>query len=243
MIQIVLLLLVLLLVLPPLAAFLRALRPRLAKEMRRIAPWLVLLLFAGLAATGRLGWVVPLAGALLAALLRLLPGLIPLLPVLQRLWRRKTFGAAGESVVETRFLRLRLDRSSGEIRGEVLAGRQAGRRLCELSLADLRELHAELLQADGESARLLGVYLDRVIGTGWRARAGADDTATGSSQSGRMSRAEALAILGLKEGAPREAVVEAHRRLMQKLHPDRGGSDYLAAKINQAKDVLLRESR
>ncbi|QJD30520.1 J domain-containing protein [Methylococcus geothermalis] len=245
MIQIVLLLLILLLVLPALGALLRALGPALAGGFRRMAPWLILLLFVGLAATGRLGWVLPLAGAVFAVLLRLLPALLPLLPVLQRLWRRKTFDAAEASVVETPFLRMRLDRTTGEIRGEILAGRQAGRQLYDLSPAELRQLHAELTRADAESARLLGAYLDRVMGAGWRAGtgAGADDAGTGSFASGKMSRSEALAILGLKEGAQRDAVVEAHRRLMQKLHPDRGGSDYLAAKINQAKDVLLRENR
>lgn len=243
MIQIVLLLLILLLVLPALGTLLRALGPALAGGFRRIALWLLLLLFVGLAATGRLGWVVPMAGAVFAVLLRLLPALLPLLPVLQRLWRRKTFDAAGESIVETPFLRMRLDRTTGEIRGEVLAGRLAGRQLYDLSPAELRRLHAELLRADAESARLLGAYLDRVMGAGWRSGAGADEAAAAASPSGKMSRAEALAILGLQEGAQREAIVEAHRRLMQKLHPDRGGSDYLAAKINQAKEVLLRENR
>lgn len=243
MIQIVLLLLILLLVLPALAALLRSLRLKLAGHYRRLALWAVALAFVALAATGRLGWIVPLAGALFAMLLRLLPALLPFLPHLRRLWRRKPLEAPEEVVVETRFLRMRLNQTTGEISGEVLAGALAGRQLYDLSPGELRGLYGELLQADAESARLLGAYLERVMGDSWHTESNKDSRGTDSSASGGMSRAEALAILGLKEGAGRAAIVDAHRRLMQKMHPDRGGSDYLAAKINQAKDVLLRESR
>jgi DnaJ domain len=54
-----------------------------------------------------------------------------------------------------------------------------------------------------------------------------------------LPKAEALAILGLKEGATAEDVKQAHKRLMKDFHPDKGGTDYLASKINEAKDVLL----
>lgn len=243
MIQIIILFLVLSLVLPVLWGFIQALGPELNRKLRRFALWTGLFLLIAMAATGRLGWILPLAGALLAAVLRWLPGLIPLLPVLKRLWRKKRpENIRDESIVETRFLRMALDRGTGEIRGEVLAGSFGGRQLWDLSLSDLQDLHSEFMRADPESARLLRAYLDRVHGDRWRGETEYDEAAGRTGASGKMNRTEALAILGLSEGATRQVIVEAHRRLMQKLHPDRGGSNYLAAKINQAKDVLLHGS-
>jgi hypothetical protein len=124
-----------------------------------------------------------------------------------------------------------LDRETGALDGEVRAGRFAGAPLGQLSLDQLCALLAECQGEDEQSARLLEAYLDRTH-PGWRDR-------TPPPVSGQMSRAEALQVLGLGDGAGPDEIRDAHRRLMLKLHPDLGGSDYLAGKINLARDVLL----
>src|SRR5271166_1833087 len=143
---------------------------------------------------------------------------------------------AGASTIETSLLRMTLDQASGALYGEVLAGRFAGARLDQLSLEHLRALLAECA-ADEQSERLLETYLDRTH-PDWREQAqpGGQRRAAG----GAMTREEALEVLGLEPGAGPAQVREAHRRLMTKLHPDHGGTDYLASKINAARDVLLK---
>ncbi len=195
----------------------------------------LLLLFA----TGRLPLLLGLIGALVALAVRLLP-LLHYAPLIQRLWRQLRPQSAGSasgsrSAVEARFLRMWLDHGSGAIDGEVLEGTWRGQRLSELQREQLVRLYRDYRAADPESAALLQSYLDRVHGPGWRAATDPGGVAT----PGAMTSEEACQILGLSPGPDRDQVIEAHRRLIQKLHPDRGGSDYLAAKINQAKDVLL----
>lgn len=221
------------------------------QDIRRALRRLPLYLGAGvlilLAARGHLHWLFAAIGSLFAFLPRLLP-LLQYVPIAKRLYQRYQTGrAAGagpqagqSSQVESRFVRMSLDHASGEIDGVILAGAFEGRRLSELTLAQAIALLRECRTQDEESARLVQAYLDRVHGADWQAQAGADSARdAGPSGAGAMTRGEAYAILGLEPGAGDPEIIAAHRRLMQKFHPDRGGSDYLAARINQAKDVLL----
>lgn len=140
------------------------------------------------------------------------------------------------SDVRTRFVAMRLDHATGQISGEVLDGRFAGRQLIDLNLDELLELLAEV-QGDVDSVRVVESYLERRA-PGWRTRQKTASSPPGSP-SGNMTRAEALRVLGLKDGASADDIKAAHRRLMAQVHPDHGGTDYLAQQINQAKDVLL----
>ncbi len=150
------------------------------------------------------------------------------------------------SRVATRLLEMELDRRSGRLDGTVLGGRFAGRRLGGLGLAELRELLAEFRREDPDSAKLLEAYLDR-RDPGWRATGfeeeGGEAGRAGPAGDRVMDERTALAVLGLRRGASVEEIKAAHRRLMAKLHPDHGGSNYLATQINRAKETLLRKRR
>jgi hypothetical protein len=178
-----------------------------------------------------------------------LVGLATLWPMLKRVWsqvRNAGGPAQGQrSTVETPYLRAELDHDSGAMEGIVLAGRFRGATLAELGLLELMSLLAECRIHDPDAAAVLEAYLDRVR-PDWRdtAEAAAESGAGGaggSTSSAAMTREEAYRILGLEPGADEKAVRDAHRRLMLKLHPDQGGSSYLAAKINQARDLLCGE--
>ena len=145
------------------------------------------------------------------------------------------------STARSAMLELRLDHDSGAITGVVLAGSFAGRTLEQLARPEALALCDELRRDDPDGAALLETYLDRRF-AGWR-EADEGQPQAGRSGSGVMSRREALETLGLEEGASPEEIVRAHRTLMKKLHPDRGGSTGLAARVNQAKDVLMMSHR
>ncbi len=177
-----------------------------------------------------------------------LPALIPVLMRLRGAWQRlKAFSGprpGQSSGVSTRFLRMSLDHESGEMDGIVLEGKFKGHALRDLEVGSLIELWRECRAEDEQSADVLEAYLDRVHGETWREPAGAEserDSRAGRRAESRapMTREEAFEVLGLEPGAGEDEIRAAHRRLMRHAHPDHGGSNYLAAKINQAKDLLL----
>jgi DnaJ-domain-containing protein 1 len=154
---------------------------------------------------------------------------------------RGAAGGAQSSQVDSAFLHMRLDLNTGAMEGEVIQGRFQGRRLVNLDLTDLLALLQEVT-ADADSVGLLEAYLDRAH-PDWRESGGTDSRASGAAPSSpsAMTTDEAYRILGLKPGADTAEIKVAYRRLMAQLHPDHGGSDYLAAKVNLAKDFLLKQ--
>jgi hypothetical protein len=146
------------------------------------------------------------------------------------------------SRVRTAFLEMELEHDTGAMRGRVLNGRHQGTSLNEL---DVKTLVGLLGEIDEDSRPLLTAYLDRREPQ-WHEYAADDDTGENRSHSrrnGKMTNEEAYQILGIKPSATAEEIARAHRSLIKKLHPDQGGSTYLAAQINRAKEVLLRRHR
>lgn len=191
------------------------------------------------------------AGALLIFGVRFLPGLLPELfglagivitALIARAVRRRssggfsTPGAARRTEVRTAFLQAWIDHGTGDVGGTILYGRFSGRTLDGLSDGELLEFHEECA-GDADSRRVLESYLDRRLGADWRNARPSAPPPRGSRSD--MTRDEALAVLGLAEGASEEEIKAAHRRLIQRMHPDVGGTADLAARINRAKDVLL----
>lgn len=199
-----------------------------------------------LALTGRAHLIFALLAVLYPILRRLLPGL-----VLSRIFRGGMPGGMGgataspqqQSTIRTVWLEMVLDHDSGALTGKVLQGSASGRSLGDMSDAECLALWQTCQQQDHDSARVLESYLDQRLGDSWR-----EQLSEGSSERPRatasdpLTRTEALAILGLSAPYEKQDVVQAHRRLMQRLHPDHGGSNWLAARINEAKKILLTSS-
>lgn len=165
-------------------------------------------------------------------------------------WSRFTFPNLGgraqrasgsTSRVRSRLIEMTLDHDTGDMEGSVLAGAFAGQQLASLGEAHLRDLLIECHASDPDGVRLLEAYLDRRFPR-WREDNRTEEQPQADAQfpSGAMTPEEAYRILDLQPGATPDEIRQAHRTLMKKLHPDQGGSTYLAARVNQAKDILLR---
>ena len=205
---------------------------RLPPERRRALLWrgfcvALFVVALALVLTGRAHWIAAALAALLPVVRGLLGAGLRALPLL-RLWR-SVGGPGFTPSFRTAALEVRIDMQSGAIDGQVLQGRYAGQPLSALDRAQLEAVLAALPAADRNSRWLLNAYLARRFGAGGETPPQVD----------RPDEDEAWRILGLEPGASREDILRAHKRLVQRLHPDRGGNDYLAAKVNAARDLLL----
>lgn len=205
----------------------------------------LLLLYLGL--TGRLHPVAVVVGAILPFLSKIMAfvargmqfaGII-------RMMRGMGLGAGAmggaanapsKSEIRSKYIHMILFHDTGMMDGTVLLGNFANAKLSDLEIGQLQELMNEV-QSDQNSLNLLAAYLDREH-EGWQA--GESVNRPPPSASTEMDETEARDILGLEDEATKDDIIQAHRRMMQKMHPDRGGSTYLAARINAAKDLLLQ---
>ncbi len=219
------------------------------QDIKSFWKWALLIVGAGIVvlalASGRFSWLIFGLPAIVASIIRF-RAMANTIKTASRM--AGLGGVAGgpenggrSSGAETQDLRMSLDHESGDMDGEILRGPLAGRRLSQLALDDLMTLLSGL-ERDGEPAsiQLLEAYLDRNH-PDWRERAGSrQDGASSAASDGLMTREKALSILGLEDGATEADVKAAYQRIISNLHPDHGGSTYLAAQVNAARDMLLK---
>lgn len=193
--------------------------------------WLILALTLYFIITGRMHWLGAGIAALIPVLRTLLVWGTRAGPLLRLFGRFKT----SPSQFRTQFLVISMNFTTGSVEGEIISGDYNGKKLSELSQDELKQLSQQYKTVDKESYVLLQAYLIR--------SGSSNDQAYqqyNPDNFNQLSEAEAYEILGLPNTASKDEVVKAHKRLMQRIHPDRGGSDYLAAKINAAKDQLVK---
>ncbi len=220
----------------------KGLQKRDPKE-RRAALWKFIFtaLFVttlALVVTGRAHWL----AAAFAGLLPLAKNLMMLAarsaPFVQ-LWRKHSNSQFGPRI-KTPYLEVKINLRSGHIDGKVLQGEFAEQMLSDLDRAQLDKLLELLRGVDREGAMLLNAYVVRRFGPAGQHENQQQQYQRQSSSQTSLTQTEAWQILGLEADVDEDTIIKAHKRLIQKLHPDRGGNDYLAAKVNAAKDLLLK---
>ena len=228
------------------------------QQFSRVTVYITLIWVAGfliyMAVTGRLHWLFVLIAGLFSLGFRYLPIIFRLFPFIKTLratiagQRAQSKTSTGQtSSVRSRYFNMKLNHDTGEISGIVIAGQFQGRDLAELEIDSFKLLLQEI-QADRSSFELLNTYLEHRFGAdylnkfGFQSSPDSEEGKTrGASFTDDMTIEQARDILGVDESATRDEIIKAHRRMMQKFHPDRGGSNYLAAQINNAKQILLKQ--
>ncbi len=187
--------------------------------------------------TGRAHWIAAVAAALIPLLKGAVLWGLRLLPF-YRHWQQDRNRV---SIINTATICATINHSNGEMNGDILKGPQEGKQLNDMNEDELNALRDYCQDQDPEAFQLLNNYLQwRFSHSQQQEQQQNQQQEQSTSTNSALSKEEALEILGLDESANEDDIVKAHRRLIQKLHPDRGGSDYLAAKINQAKDFLTK---
>jgi hypothetical protein len=223
------------------------------EQQKKVGAKVGILTFIGtllfLAVTGKLYLLAALGTGLVMFAKRLFP-FLRYLPMFRGLYKKakaaQGSGSNQQSTVETSLLRMTLNHESGELDGELLDTVSKGRYLSEFGMSDLVALYVLAQSQYPDSTEVLAAYLDRNYGDDWREAANTKGDTTDGQESnatkgGKMTKSEAYEVLGLDHNASQKEIIDTHRKLMLKLHPDRGGSNYLAAKINQAKDTLIND--
>ncbi len=209
------------------------------KTYWKIGGAVVAIMLVLLVLTGRVHWIGAIVAAVIPLLQRLWPLIIRFLPGLIQHHQQ----AAANNIqrqfkhadsVQTSLLKMQLNRDNNSLHGEVISGPYAGQALDQMDMQQLQALLKYCYLGDIDSAKLLIAYLQQRFGNTWQTQQ------QSAADSQDMTEKEALALLGLEPNPSRQEISKAHKRLMQKVHPDRGGNDYLAAKINQAKDLLMK---
>lgn len=211
----------------------------LVKVLMNLALVLVVVVVGFLAVTGRIFWALGMAAALLPWIMRFARAT----RTAKNYARMAGVGGGQTSSVNTRFLCVTLNHETGAVDGDVIEGPFAGRALSTLTLPELVDLLRQCWVEDQQSTQVLEAYLDRVH-PDWRTKANADFSsekggADERTEAGTMTREDAYDILGLQPGASETEIKAAYYRIISALHPDKGGSNFLSAKVNEAKGVLL----
>ena len=197
------------------------------------------LVFVILALTGRAPAIFAAIGALMTAAFRYYPLILRHLPEIKKAYRSFSgqSGASQTSRVTTQAFVMSLNHDSGHMDGEITQGSFSGKSLSELNIEELKVFYRYCQSRDQQTVQVLEAYIQRERLAEWQ---DAPQSEQPSSAEANTSEQEAYDILGLDPGADKQAIVDAHRRLMSRMHPDKGGSNYLASKINKAKEVLLK---